>query len=202
VVSETRGRMIEATVAGLQLHGVAGMSFTDVLAASGAARGAIYHHFPNGKAELVAAAAEHNGREVQVALASLPGATATGLVDAFIEMIRPVIDAAAAGCGCAVAAVTVDARGHADPLLLRAVAAGALDSWIDALATRLRATGLPRRSAADQATALVALLEGAQVLCRAAGSAEPFEPVARAMRGLVGPGGRRRPSTRSVRPPD
>ena len=57
MLSDTRTRMIEATVEALQRQGVAGMSFTGVLAASGAARGAIYHHFPGGKAQIVAEAA-------------------------------------------------------------------------------------------------------------------------------------------------
>jgi prevent-host-death family protein len=40
------------------------MSFTDILASSsGAARGAIYHHFPGGKTQLVAEAAQRNGAE-------------------------------------------------------------------------------------------------------------------------------------------
>ena len=39
MAGDTRTKMIEATVAALQRQGVAGMSFTDVLRASGAARG-------------------------------------------------------------------------------------------------------------------------------------------------------------------
>ena len=39
----------------MRRNGLAGTSFTEVLADSGAARGAIYHHFPGGKSELVEA---------------------------------------------------------------------------------------------------------------------------------------------------
>ena len=49
--------MIAAAVRSLQHDGAEGMSFTDVLRVSGAARGAIYHHFPGGKSQLVAEAA-------------------------------------------------------------------------------------------------------------------------------------------------
>ncbi|MEU3069077.1 hypothetical protein ABZ712_19585 [Streptomyces sp. NPDC006906] len=38
-----------------------GMSFTDVLTQSGAARGAIYHHFPGGKNQLATEAAVQHG---------------------------------------------------------------------------------------------------------------------------------------------
>src|SRR5215468_9127905 len=120
--NDTRSRMIEATVEALQRRGVAGMSFTEVLDASGAARGAIYHHFPGGKAELVAEAARRNGVDVRTALAALPASSPRAVVDGFIRAIRPVVDAAAGGCGCAVAAVSVDA-GTEDGEALRAVAA-------------------------------------------------------------------------------
>ncbi len=67
MVTGTRVRMINAAVELLQRRGVAGMSFSDVLAASGAARGAIYHHFPRGKEQLAAEAAARHGRDVRAA---------------------------------------------------------------------------------------------------------------------------------------
>ena len=78
---ETRSRMVDAAVSALQRHGVDGMSFTEVLAASGAARGAIYHHFPGGKAQLVAEAAARNGDDVRAHLAGLPAPTPQATVD-------------------------------------------------------------------------------------------------------------------------
>jgi len=38
MAADTRDRMIDATVEALRRHGVAGMSFTEILASSGAAR--------------------------------------------------------------------------------------------------------------------------------------------------------------------
>src|SRR5215470_15459792 len=114
MAGDTRTRMIEATVTALQRQGVAGMSFTGVLAASGAARGAIYHHFPGGKAQLVAEAAARNGQDVRA--------------------VRPAVQASACGGGCAVAAVTVRTGADADNDALRQVAATALSSWADQLA--------------------------------------------------------------------
>src|SRR5215469_14490712 len=85
--NDTRARMIEATVGALQRWGVAGMSFTDVLAASGAARGAIYHHFPGGKAQMVAEAAAFNARDVRARLAALPAGSPADVVRAFLDAI-------------------------------------------------------------------------------------------------------------------
>ena len=179
VAADTRGRMIDATVRALQRRGVAGMSFTEVLEDSGAARGAIYHHFPGGKGQLVAEAAARNGQEVRDFLGTLPTDSPQIVVRAFLAAIRPVVQESASGGGCAVAAVTVDAGLDAEGDALRQVAAAAFESWIDQLTERLARAGLRPAAAADLATTLVTLLEGAHVLCRAAGTIEPFDRAAR-----------------------
>ncbi|RMI28908.1 TetR/AcrR family transcriptional regulator [Nocardia stercoris] len=179
--NDTRARMIDAAVCALQRRGLAGMSFTEILQASGAARGAIYHHFPGGKAELVAEAATRNGQAVRDHLAALPGATPAAIVDNFLAAVRPVVAASATGGGCAVAAITVEPDGDT----LRRIADTAFTSWTAALAERLAATGVEPDEAQDLATALIGLLEGAHILCRAAGTLEPFEHAARAVAGLV-----------------
>jgi AcrR family transcriptional regulator len=181
-VADTRTRMIEAAVDALQHHGVAGMSFTDVLDASGAARGAIYHHFPDGKAQLVAEAATRNGHDIREHLAALPTDSPRTVIDAFLTAVRPVVAASAAGSGCAVAAVTVGSR---DDDTLRRVAAHAFASWVETLTDRLSAAGLPHDQAADLATTLIILLEGAHVLCRATGTTEPFEQAVRTATTLI-----------------
>jgi TetR/AcrR family transcriptional repressor of lmrAB and yxaGH operons len=181
--TDTRTRMVEATVAALQRHGVAGMSFTEVLRESGAARGAIYHHFPGGKAQLVAEAATRNGHDVRANLAELPADSPRSVVEAFLSAVRPVVEAATTGSGCAVAAVTVEGEG--DNSALREVASVAFASWIDQVAERLTTAGLDPEEAADLATALITLLEGAQVLCRAAGDLKPFDRTVRTALALV-----------------
>ena len=175
MATDTRSRMIDATVEALQRRGMAGMSFTDVLRSSGAARGAIYHHFPGGKNQLVGEAATRNGHDVRAALAELPSGSPQAVVGAFLAAVRPVVLASAAGGGCAVAAVGIGT----DEEALREVAAGAFASWVEQLAERLATAGLPPETATDLATTLIVLLEGAHVLCRAAGDIQPFDRAAR-----------------------
>lgn len=183
-MTDTRDRMVEAAVDALQHRGVAGMSFTEILAASGAARGAIYHHFPGGKTELVAEAATRNGQDVCGFLAALPAGTPLEVTEAFLAAIRPVLTASAStGSGCAVAALTIGT--DRQDALLRQVAQRTFDSWTHTLTDRLTAAGLPSAAAADLATTLITLLEGAHVLCRAAGSTEPLERAERTARFLA-----------------
>jgi TetR/AcrR family transcriptional repressor of lmrAB and yxaGH operons len=184
-VAPTRARMVEAAIASLRSRGVAGMSFTEVLAASGAARGAIYHHFPRGKSQLVEEAAARYADDVRAALADLPGTDPHAVVESFLAAVRPVVADSTRGHGCVVAAA---AMAPEDPAAdLRSGAARAFDSWIAALADRLGSAGLPAAEAADLAATLIALLEGAHVLCRAAGNLDALDQLERSARRLVEP---------------
>jgi AcrR family transcriptional regulator len=176
--------MVDAAVTALRRHGVAGMSFTEILEVSGAARGAIYHHFPGGKAELVAEAAARNAREVRAHFERLPATDPRQLVTDFLALVRPVVIESSTGCSCAVAAVALGYQDSADQALQQASAA-AFDSWVAVLADRLAATGLPPDDAGDLATTLITLLEGAHVLCRAAASIEPYDRMCRTATAMV-----------------
>ncbi len=82
------------------------------------------------------------------------------------------------GSGCAVAAVTLQLDRESEDL--RRIAADAFDSWVKQLTDSLIAAGMIPDRAADVACLLINLLEGAHVLCRAAGSLEPFHRAAQA----------------------
>jgi TetR/AcrR family transcriptional regulator, lmrAB and yxaGH operons repressor len=179
----TKHRMIRATAESMRRNGLAGTSFTEVLEQSGAARGAIYHHFPGGKAELAEAAVRLTGNDVAAALDALPdGRTAAEIVDAFLRAVRPVVRESARGAGCAVAAAATEAQPDT-PLQL--ASREALRRWRAVLASRLTAAGCERRAAAELAALLIASLEGVHVLCRAEGSLKPFDAVAAALRHLT-----------------
>lgn len=170
----TRDRMIDAAVVLLQHRGLAAMSFSDVITASGAARGAIYHHFPRGKDQLAREAAPRHGDDVRDHLTALPDGSPHEVVEAFLAAVRPVLAESARGGGCAVAAVTVEAD-------LTGVAAGAFTSWTDELAGKLMRAGLADDQAQEVAALLVTVLQGAHVLCRAHGDLGPFDAVTRSL---------------------
>jgi len=184
VARDTRARMIAAAVRSLQHDGVEGMSFTDVLRESGAARGAIYHHFPGGKSQLVAEAATDNGNEVRAALAQLPAESPAAVVRGFLQLIRPVVQESARGGGCAVAAAAMARPGpdHDGP---QQAAAVAISSWINEITGRFAVAGLAGAEAHEMASGLIAMLEGAHVLARATGGMDCFDQAAHALTVLV-----------------
>ncbi|MFF7458559.1 TetR/AcrR family transcriptional regulator [Kitasatospora sp. NPDC008115] len=182
MAADTKSRMISAAIGLLQRHGLAAMSFTGVLSESGAARGAIYHHFPGGKQQLVLEAARRNAEDVRGHLRALSADTPRGVVKAFLEGVRPVLQASAGGAGCAIAAITVDGGAAiADQGGLCAVADEAFAGWVGELAEKLTRAGMDSAQAAGLATLMITTLEGAHVLCRAAGSIAPFDKAAAAL---------------------
>jgi AcrR family transcriptional regulator len=177
----TKERMIRATAEAMRRHGVTATSFTEVLEQSGAARGAIYHHFPGGKAELAQAAVRWTGDSVATALGTIratPGHP-EGVVDAFLELVRPVVLESASGAGCAVAAACTESEAGSG---LQLASRDALRSWRERLADQLVHAGAAPGEASRLASLLLTTLEGAHVLCRAEGSIEPFDAAAAALR--------------------
>jgi AcrR family transcriptional regulator len=173
--SDSRERMVDGAMALLARQGLHATSFSKVLAATDAPRGSLYHHFPGGKDQMVAAAVDRAGGLLIDAMASVAGAPAPEVVDRFLAIWRAVLVRSECQAGCAVLAVTVasesgDLLSHA-ALVFRA--------WRERLAELLRQGGLPADAAAPFATLLIASAEGAVVVSRADQSLAPFDAVAR-----------------------
>ena len=76
VIGEVRDHMVQGAMTSLARRGLQATSFSEVLAATGAPRGSLYHHFPGGKHQLVAAAVDRAGTVLTDAMApeaGLPG---------------------------------------------------------------------------------------------------------------------------------
>jgi TetR/AcrR family transcriptional regulator, lmrAB and yxaGH operons repressor len=174
MVSETRRKMLVGAVQLLAERGPQDTSFTQVLERTGAPRGSIYHHFPEGKDEMIASAIDLAGAYATQLIDRLEGAAVGQITRDFIGMWRQVLTQSNMRAGCAVLAVTV-ATDSADLLVH---AAAVFRSWRRRLAQLLQGGGLDARVAEQFAATLIAAMEGAVVLARAEQSMEPFELVA------------------------
>lgn len=179
--------MIDAAKSGFRTHGMVATGFTEVLAASGAARGAIYHHFPGGKDELAAAVVASTADNVEVAIRTLFG-TSASLRDALVTAIDLVAAAVdhRESFGCAIAPAVLEASGS------QAILDGADDAftrWQRAFREGFEAFDDEASFDGPDAVAalVVASLEGALILSRAAGSSEPVRRVGRALTTLLAP---------------
>lgn len=173
MAGDVRGRMVEGAAILLAKQGLQATSFTEVLKAAGAPRGSIYHHFPDGKDQLVAAALDLAAARMLAGLDRLTGASVEEITAYLLRVWRAVLTRSNLEAGCAVVAVTV----AADSPALLDQAAGVFRAWRRRLAELLEQAGLAPEVAARFAAALVAATEGAVVLSRAEQSLEPFELV-------------------------
>src|ERR1700683_629897 len=130
-----REQMVDSAVVLLATRGLDGTSFSEVLGASGAPRGSIYHHFPGGKDELIAAAIEVAGGRAVALLRSLEGRSPAEIVDGFFAMWRAVLERSRFSAGCSVLAVTVAGshRSSGDPDGLLRAGGRVLRGWLSAL---------------------------------------------------------------------
>jgi AcrR family transcriptional regulator len=177
--------MVRGAVSLIRTRGVNATSFSDVLAESGAPRGSIYHHFPNGKEQLAADAIRWTSERLLAHQRACRATTAAGVLDCFIDMWRQVVVASRGAAGCVVAGVAIDTVA-ADRALIDVVRA-TFRSWTDLLAEQLVAVGVPARRASRLAVTTVAGMEGALILCRAEGHSGPLETVTAELKRLLPP---------------
>ena len=174
--SDSRAKMVRSAALLIASRGANATSFSDVLADSGAPRGSIYHHFPEGKHQLVEDAVRLTGEWVLTRQRACAGTTAADVLSCFVDLWRQVVLASAGASGCAVAGVAIDSGpGEGGPI---EVVRSTFRSWVDLLREQLEATGVPSARAASIAVATVAGMEGALILCRAEGNSAPLDTVA------------------------
>ncbi|MFZ4874298.1 TetR/AcrR family transcriptional regulator [Janthinobacterium sp. Mn2066] len=174
MANDVRDRMIKGAGSLLARSGLQATSFSEVLAATGAPRGSLYHHFPNGKDQLVAAAIDMAGGVLLDFMERRSGDSAEAVTGHFLEIWRTILTRSECESGCAVLAVTVAASSAE----LLAHATTVFRSWRERLTDLLKRGGVPAENARRFAIMLIASAEGAVVLSRAEKSLEPFEAVA------------------------
>jgi TetR/AcrR family transcriptional repressor of lmrAB and yxaGH operons len=192
MVSDSRASMVRSAAALIASRGLNATSLADVLADSGAPRGSIYHHFPDGKAQLAQDAVRWTSDQVLAFQRSCPAQTPTDVLNCFIGMWRRVVQTSEGRSGCVVAGVAVDTdesdeADESDEVAggLMSVVRSTFRSWVDLLTEQLTATGVPVERARPIALAVLAGMEGALILCRSEGSSAPLDEVAQELLRLL-----------------
>jgi AcrR family transcriptional regulator len=168
--------MVRSAASLIRRRGVSATSLSDVLAHSGAPRGSIYHHFPNGKEQLAGDAIRWTSDQLLARQRACPATTASGVLDCFIDMWRQIVLASGGTAGCVVAGVAIDTVAAEQGLI--DVVRATFRTWIDLLAGQLEAVGVPADRTPSIAVAALAGMEGALILCRAERGIGPLEAVA------------------------
>lgn len=180
-MDDPKSRMIASAMYLLAREGYQGTSFSAVLEHSGAPRGSIYHHFPHGKDQMIAAAVDATYHRGTKPLDALRGKALTTVLRGISDHWRHLLERSDCHAACPIIATSV---GATDPELLAHVA-HVLREWRNQYRIALEESGVPRRKSGDLAAVLLSGFEGAIHLARAEGSLEVFDRTSRALRRTV-----------------
>ncbi len=183
MAADSRARMVRSAASLIRSRGVSATSFSDVLADSGAPRGSIYHHFPDGKRQLAEDAIRWTSERVLARLRAGAATTPSDVLERFIDMWRQVVRTSDGSAGCVVAGVAIDTVANEAGLM--EIVRATFRSWVALLAEQLEAVGVPAHRATSVAMATLAGMEGALILCRAEGNVRPLEAVAEELMRLL-----------------
>ena len=178
-----RQRMVESAAVLMREKGVEATSFSDVVDATGAPRGSIYHYFPRGKAQLIEEATRYGTDFVVAGLAaSLEHGDVAASVRTFGSFYAQILRDSDFSAGCPVLAAALE--GERSPGARDAAGEG-FKRWEGLLAEGLRRDGVTAAEAGPLATLIVSSLEGGVVLSRAQRTTAPLERVLDQIEALI-----------------
>ncbi|MEU6198454.1 TetR/AcrR family transcriptional regulator [Streptomyces sp. NPDC047061] len=182
----SRDRIVAGAADLISRRGLNATSIRELAKHADAPLGSTYHYFPDGKQQLATEAVRYAGTAVERLLRKeLAAGPAAGL-RAFLGLWRGIVVASDFRAGCPVLAVAVEEPPPGDdvpPAL--AAAAEAFEGWEGLLAGSLREHGVDPDRAAELATLVVASVEGAIAMCRAARDMAPLDRVAARLEALI-----------------
>jgi TetR/AcrR family transcriptional repressor of lmrAB and yxaGH operons len=180
----SRVALVESAALLFRRQGYAATGVNQILEAADVKAGSLYHHFPDGKAELAAAVVDGVGADIEKLLSRFLASDTPAVV-----VVERWIDLLAAGLagdgrdGCPIEPIATESV-HASAQV-RAASARAFARWCDAVAARLRSDGWRDAEADQTARAVIALIEGALILSRVAGDHATLDAAKVAARTLL-----------------
>ncbi|MGY4710665.1 TetR/AcrR family transcriptional regulator [Mycolicibacterium sp. CBM1] len=180
--SSTRTKMLISAAQVLRERGAAGLTIDEVLARSGAPRGSVYHHFPEGRSQILREALNYAGVSITSSIDEAAGENAAVLLRRFVELWEDALVTSDYTAGCPVLAAAV---GAGEDEALTAVAGDIFARWREASTQAYLREGFEAADAAALADTTIAAMEGAVVLCRSARSLKPLHDVAAQLEFLI-----------------
>ena len=173
-----RDRIVRSAAALVRERGVHGVGLRQIVAHADGPRGSLQRYFPGGKTQLITEALNLAGSEVLEDTESglAEAATLTDAIDAIFAPWRKVLIESNFTMGCPLAATVIDG-GEDDRL--REEARALLDQWRDEVRAALVKFGAQQSTSEEDASVLLAALEGALILSRANQSTQPLDTVQR-----------------------
>jgi TetR/AcrR family transcriptional repressor of lmrAB and yxaGH operons len=172
---DTRTKMLISAAEVMRERGAAGVTIDEVLTRSGAPRGSVYYHFPDGRNQILAEALRYAGEAITADIDATAERGAMVLLRQFVKFWERVLADSDFNAGCPVVAAAIGCA--EDEVRLTAEAGRIFAHWRTALTRAFVADGFPESDADSLAVMSIAALEGAVVLCRSTRSTDPLRKV-------------------------
>ena len=179
---DTKQKMLISAAEVMRERGAAGVTIDEVLTRSGAPRGSVYHHFPDGRNQILAEALRYSGDSITAMIDDAAGWGAKALLREFIEFWERLLTDGDFTAGCPVVAAAI---GSDDEPKLSAEAGAILGRWCTALTQAFANDGFNDDDAASLAVMSIAALEGGIVLSRSTRNAGPLHQVGEQLEFLI-----------------
>jgi TetR/AcrR family transcriptional repressor of lmrAB and yxaGH operons len=180
---DTRIKMLVSAAQVMRERGPAGVTIDEVLARSGAPRGSVYYHFPDGRNQILTEALRYSGDSITAMIDDAAGWGARALLREFVEFWERLLTEGDFAAGCPVVAAAIGSD-DGDPKL-SAEAGAILGRWCTALTRAFGTDGFDGDAAASLAVMSMAALEGAIVLSRSTRSTDPLHQVGEQLEFLI-----------------
>lgn len=105
--SDTRIKMLISAAEVMRERGAAGVTIDEVLARSGAPRGSVYYHFPDGRNQILAEALHYAGEAITADIDKAAARGAKVLMRQFVEFWERVLADSDFSAGCPVVAAAI-----------------------------------------------------------------------------------------------
>lgn len=183
--SPARDQIVAAACGLLETQGYHATGLSQIVAASGAPKGSLYHYFPDGKQELVAAAVDRTGRSlagrVEAELATDDDVASA--VDRLAARLADMIEESGFRAGGPLTAVAMETATSSQQLNL--ACRTAYNRLQAAFAAKLAVCGHTPQRAAELATFITAAFEGGIVLSRTHHTGDPLRRVGHELAALL-----------------
>ncbi|MFJ9409777.1 TetR/AcrR family transcriptional regulator [Streptomyces sp. NPDC101393] len=176
---DTRARILRTAAELFQRQGYGATGLNQVLAASGAPKGSLYFHFPQGKEQLAAEAMALAGAETGGRMAAAVSA-ATGPAEAIAALgalLAQGLEDSDYRDGCPIATVALEEAGDAGPI--HDACQETYRLWLSGLTGQLRSWGSSETEAQELADLAMSALQGALLLARVRRDTSVIHTVAR-----------------------
>ncbi len=181
----TRNRIVDSTAVLFRRQGYVGTGVKQIVAEAAAPFGSLYHFFPGGKEELGDEVIRTSGAAYGqlVGLFYGPEPDVVAATRAFFAGAAATLQETGYADACPIGTVALEVASTNDRL--RRATADVFEGWVEELAPHFVAAGIGEQAARSLATTLIALLEGAFMLSRAARSTEAIDGAGAAAASLV-----------------